>query len=140
MKIATLEDLDQIYSMGIKFMEASNYVDYSDPEVVKNVILWHISGDPKERIILLEDGGFLAASVQPFPFGKGKIASETAWWVNEEARKSGVGRELMNAFEYWAKEVAGCDMVVMTSLDEDVEKIYKKNGYKLYERAYMKVI
>lgn len=140
MKVATPEDFDAVHSMCLKFMEASGYSAFTDPDVLKDVIAHYLSADPTGYIVLLDDNGFIAGSTQRFPFGKVKIAAETAWWVNEEARKTGVGKELMGAFEYWAKNVAGCDMVVMTSLDEGVEKIYKKNGYKLYERAYMKVI
>jgi GNAT superfamily N-acetyltransferase len=76
----------------------------------------------------------------PFPFGPYSLATETAWWVEPDKRGSGLGLQLLQAFEYWAKEKAGAAMISMSSLDDKVGEMYTKQGYKLYERAYMKVL
>lgn len=139
MKIATIDDVDDVLEMGMKFLKKTGYTKYSDEQNIRNLIETVVTGRQDQMIILLEPGvGFIAGQVTPFVFGPHYIASEIAWWINEEHRKDGAGAELLEAFEYWAKNVAGCTMITLTSLDPKVGKIYEKKGYKLYERAYMK--
>lgn len=141
MKIAAPEDFEDLKTMGMNFLNASPYKDHGDEEVISKIIVNFISGDPSEKIILLKSGeGFVIGMVTPFIFGKDPVATEIAWWVEPDKRSQGLGAELHQALEYWAKNVAGCKFMSMASLDKTVEKYYKKNGYKLYERAYMKVL
>lgn len=140
MKIATIEDFDEILSMSMKFMEKTGYTEHSDEETISKLITNILIGEQNQMIILLKPGmGFLAGMCSPFLFGPHFIASEIAWWVNEDQRGSGVGAELLDAFEYWAKNVANCSLITMTTLNnEEIGKFYEKKGYELYERAYMK--
>lgn len=140
MKIAAIEDVDTIAKMAMNFMDVTDYKDLSDEETIRNLIISIVSGDPYEKIIIFSDTGFIVGAATSFLFGKHRLASEIAWWVEPEARGTGEGLTLLKAFEYWAKNVANCKLISMASLDKTVEKYYKKNGYKLYERAYMKVI
>ena len=141
MKIATLEDLDEVERMALNFLAASPYKDHGNPEVILELIQNIIQGEPTEKIIILKPTeGFVVGMVTPFIFGNAPLATEIAWWVEPDKRGSGVGAELHKALEYWAKNIANCKFMSMASLDKTVEKYYKKNGYKLYERAYMKVL
>lgn len=138
-KIATIEDLPEVLDMAMKFMSLTGYTKYSDEQTISNLIETIVTGPQNTMIILLIPGvGFLAGQASPFAFGPHRLASEIAWWINEDARKAGAGNELIEAFEYWANTVAECSMVSLTSLDDSVGKYYEKKGYKLYERAYMK--
>jgi|SRR5687767_7102640 len=139
MKIATLQDFEEIKGMAMKFMSTTGYTEYSNEETISQLIYNILTGEQNKMIILLKPGvGFLAGMSSPFLFGPHFLASEVAWWINEDKRKDGAGAELVDAFEYWAKNVAGCTMITLTSLDDSVGKFYEKKGYKLYERAYMK--
>lgn len=140
MKIAEIEDSATVLAMAMKFVEATGYRDLANEEQIKDLIIHYIEQPSDTHIIILDDFGFIAGQSTNFPFGPGKIASETAWWIDPDSRGENRGAKLMQAFEYWAKNIAGCSFISMTSLDKDVEKIYKKNGYKLYERAYMKLL
>lgn len=141
MKIATLEDLPEISTMSMKFMETTGYKDYSDKLTIDDLIFRLIMSSQNENIIILKPGvGFLAGMAVPFPFGPHLIASEIAWWIEPDKRGNKDGIELLEAFEYWAKEKAGCTMISMVCLEEEHSKIYEKKGYKLYERAYMKIL
>lgn len=141
MKIATIEDFDEIKGMAMQFMSKTGYTEYSDEETISQLISNILAGKQNEMIILLKPGvGFIAGMSSPFVFGPHLIASEIAWWINEDSRGNGDGNDLIDAFEYWAKNVAGCTMVSLSGLDDDIGKYYEKKGYKLYERAYMKNI
>lgn len=138
-KIATTEDVAEILDMSKQFMSTTGYTKYSDEQTIANLIETIVTGRQDEMIILIIPGvGFLAGQSSPFAFGPHLLASEIAWWINEERRKSGAGEELIEAFEYWAKNVARCSIISLTGLDDQIGKFYEKKGYKLYERAYMK--
>lgn len=139
MKIATLEDVATIKDMAMKFLAVSGYAEFGDEATVENLIANIVTSPATDSIIVLSEAGFIAGAVSQFPFGRCLLATEIAWWVEEDKRGTGEGLKLLEAFEYWAKNVAECKLVSMSSLDKTVEKYYKKNGYKLYERAYMKV-
>lgn len=69
------------------------------------------------------------------------IAVETYWYVMPEHR--GVGIQLMEHFEQWAKD-NGCDAVAFVhlsdSMPEILQKVYEKRGYKLIEQHFLKEI
>ena len=139
MKVATTEDSQEIVDMAMKFMATTGYTEYSNEETITQLVNNILTGKQNEMIILLEPGvGFLAGMSSPFVFGPHLIASEIAWWIEPDKRQNGVGAELVDAFEYWAKNVANCTVITLTSLDDSVGKFYEKKGYALHERAYMK--
>lgn len=130
-----------MYKMGMDFIDTTKYKKYSREEDVLMFIISHVKGNPLERIAIVEpDKGFIMGLATPFPFGPYRMASESAWWVSPEFRKLGVGLDLLNAFEYWAKEKAGCSFITMVGLSKGLDKLYNAKGYKLYEHAYMKVL
>ena len=138
-KIATTEDVAEILDMSKQFMSTTGYTKYSDEQTIANLIETIVTGRQDEMIILIIPGvGFLAGQSSPFAFGPHLLASDIAWWINEDQRKTGAGAELIEAFEYWAKNVARCSIISLTSLDDSVGKFYEKKGYTLHERAYMK--
>jgi len=140
-KIATLEDLPEIADMSMKFITTTGYSFFSDRESIEKLIEALIAGEQNEKIIIFQPGvGFLAGCATPFLFGPHLLATEIAWWVEPDKRGSGIGAEFLSAFEYWAKEKAGCAMINMVCLDDKLSKFYEDKGYKLYERAYMKVL
>lgn len=68
-------------------------------------------------------------------------AVETFWFVHPQYRKLGIGVDLLNAFEAWAK-AEGCKKVAMVHLvdsyPEVLKKFYEGVGYKLIELHYAK--
>jgi GNAT superfamily N-acetyltransferase len=141
LKVATPEDWGDVKDMVTKFIESTAYAHLSDEWVLNNLITNYLENPGSSHVCIIEPGkGFLAGMATPFPFGDYSLATELAWWVNPEERGSGLGLKLLEAFEYWAEEKAGCSLVSMSSLDDKVGEMYTKQGYKLYERAYMKVL
>jgi len=140
LKVATHEDFDVIHKMAMNFLNSSPYKDLGNEDTIAVLIADILNSPQNERIIIFSEAGFIVGAAMPFLFGPHMLASEVAWWVEPDHRGNGEGLNLLSAFEYWAKNIANCKLISMSSLDKEVEKYYKKNGYKLYERAYMKVI
>lgn len=138
LKIATRDDLTLIRRMAYEFMESTEMKHYAYEDDLNAVIDSLLDRDGSIVLLHGEDG-MIAGTLSKFPFGPYVVATEMAWWVNPDKRKSNVGRDLLEAFEFWAKKV-GADMVHMVSLDDSVGKFYEKKGYKLLERAYIKAI
>ncbi|MFZ2950891.1 MAG: GNAT family N-acetyltransferase [Desulfuromonadaceae bacterium] len=69
------------------------------------------------------------------------VAVETFWFVLPEFR--GKGLRLFAAFENWAVEKK-CDAVAMVHLTDSqpeiLEKLYRRKGYELIEKHYLKVL
>lgn len=88
-----------------------------------------VAGDPAQ--------GLLMAVAFDHPFGAGRIAKETVWFVSPAAR----GRcafLMLDAYEEWARSI-GCVSVGMASLAlNDVSKIYERRGYAAVETHFMK--
>lgn len=138
-RVATIDDLDLVISMGKKFLEVSPYANIAVDEDIQKYATEFLSyPDPKKHIALLsDDQGIIGGKVEKFFWGKALRAYELMWWVEPEARAKGIGQELIEAFEYWAKQV-GCKEIVMVGLDDRTCQFYEKNGYSLYERGYVK--
>lgn len=147
LKVGGLKDFDAIKRLCIDFYKASIYSEYGYDEDKIDSIISEFIHDPANRIIILglsEDKpvSILAASVQPIIFSKARIATEVLWWVDEGHRQSGVGLKLIEAFEYWAKNIAKADYSQLCTLNGEyadrVGKYYERLGYKLSEKAYLK--
>lgn len=129
------------------FKEESSYsVLETLDEVVLKTIESYLLKNKKEAIVILyikEERiiGIIVGTSSTLPFNNDLQCSETIWYVVPEYRKSRIGLELYEAFEYWAKEVVKA-RVIHTSNPEGgmLDKIYLKQGYKPLEQLFMKVI
>jgi len=70
-------------------------------------------------------------------------SQELFWWVDESARGSGVGLKILKKAESIARE-QGAKAFMMLSIDsldgDRVGNMYERMGYKLKEKAYMRVL
>jgi GNAT superfamily N-acetyltransferase len=137
-RIAQPEDLELVMGLVSKFLETTDYKDMADMKKIEELVLHFLTAPKEDKIILLyEDYGFIAGMVGPFPYGRQKVATEMAWWVEPTKRGKKAGSALLEAFEFWGKKL-NCDFVSMSCLDDKVAKFYEKSNYKLYERTYIK--
>lgn len=83
--------------------------------------------------------GVLMARTFDHPFGAGKWAKETVWYIAPEAR----GRsafQMLDAYEAWARE-QGCTTIGMASLaTNDVSGIYQRRSYAPAETHFLKAL
>jgi GNAT superfamily N-acetyltransferase len=144
LRVAKPEDFDIVYDMALKFINQTVYKEYLNEEVFKPLVKTFVEGSPDSIGIVAMDGdkpvGMIGGMVNYFIFGGVKLCSEVAWWVEPEYRKTGVGKDLIDALEYWAKNI-DCRFVTLSALDKDyLPKFYEKIGYDFAEISYMKKV
>lgn len=141
MKIAAIENYEAVLKMVISFSESSPYSKNIDFNKLEDLVLGILTNHHPRTVIIIdeENRGFISGCYNTHPFLKGTIATELAWWVNEEHRNNGVGEQLLSEFEHWAKE-QGCSYISMVCLNDTVSEIYENKGYTLQEKAYWKVL
>lgn len=142
---ATVEDYAEIFYMAVEFKIVSPYADLpiSDQRIIDCLSEALQSDD--YGVFIAEEGnesvGFVVGMLTKTLFSESKVAGELAWWVKPESRSSGIGIELLKAYEQWAKE-AGAKLVSVSLLENDdlhiIDKIYTKAGYTPVERSYIK--
>lgn len=108
-------------------------------ETIENYIKNYIGivAEENEEII-----GVIGGLVAPSIFDKNQlIGQETIWYVDKKYRNGIIGLKLIEAFEKECKKGKAqlIAMVCMGNLYADIlDKIYKRKGYKLMERQYIK--
>lgn len=136
-------DIDFIVQEGIKFIQyhPANLDKSIDTDYLFNLGLTLI----KEHVVLIAEeneiklgmiGGMIVPNIyNPKYFG----LQELFWWVKEEYRNTSAGMKLFKAFEKRAVDLQ-VDFISMvtTVYTPTLEKVYKKNGYKLIELSYTK--
>lgn len=139
MRIASPSDSDLIFDMALKFVNQTEYVGLYSEKGLRSLINRLLSSAMSDAVVFVEDEvGMIGGITSPFLFNPDLfVATEIAWWIEPEHRKSGKGKELLGAFEYWAA-ANGCAAVTMVALGDSVAKVYEKAGYKLRENVYMK--
>lgn len=144
LKLATAEDVGAVIEMALSFAKASPYKDLPmEREKIEELILSMMKDHNKTIVVLyMHDGkpvGMIAGMSSEMMFSREIIASEVIWWV-EPGFRSRKTLALKEAYEFWAKRI-GAKYIQMANLDDQkIERYYERTGYKLTERAYLKVI
>lgn len=144
LKLATPEDLPDILDMAMAFAHASPYKDFPMArEKIEELVLALLKDRNKTIVVLYmhenKPVGMLAGMSSEMLFSREIIASEVIWWVDPRFR-SRKTLALKEAYEFWAKRI-GAKYIQMANLDDQkIERYYERSGYKLTERAYLKVV
>lgn len=148
LKIADGDDILELKRMALNFKAHSPYRDFPvDEDKIQEFLGKLIDAGPKNAVILMaivddKPVGMLVGLAAEFIFSRDRYASEIAWWVDPAFRGS-AGKELQEAFAYWAKKV-GCKYLSMALLENEdttkMKKIYKKLGLVPAEQAWIKEI
>ena len=99
----------------------------------------HVS--PQACVLVIGDkpDGLLMAGWFEHPFGAGRYAKETVWYVVPQARGRGAIK-MLDAYEAWARE-QNCNAVGMAALaTNDVSALYLRLGYQPAETHFIKKI
>lgn len=142
-RLATIEDMPQLLRMGEAFFNSSGYDDFtsfnkSDAESTLNNL---IQGES-----LLTDGKNAMLGYVVFPMflnASTMVAQELFWWVDESARSSKLGIQILKAAEDLARFQGATAMMMLSikELDgEKVNKLYSRLGYREREQTYMRAL
>ena len=137
---AMVDDLPEILRMGRLFAEGCG-IDVEFDEISAEATALALMEDDN-GCLYIDRGGMLGGIVYPHYFNHGKtIAQELFWWCDPEARGTGVGRELFQAFEAWA-QVRGATHISMIALasQKPVGRLYERRGYRAMESTYVRMI
>lgn len=144
LKIATLEDLDTVVNTLLKFkQETQHKEDSEDLSKIRDTFSYVLSKNKEEDIIILcliQDTciGILYGSCNTLPHNNTDlIAAEKIWWVDKEYRSTGIGKQLYEAFEFWANKL-GAKYTMTGDPTGQLEQFYTNKGYSPVERIYIK--
>lgn len=145
-RLATPSDIPALVRMGRKFWSQTAYraIPYCPDSIAA-----HCTQMLSDRLLLMGElegrvCGSVGAVLGPLYANRSVlVATELWWWVNEDARNSGIGRELLSGIESAAKAV-GASIMGMIALDavepEKAKAIYSACGYVPAEHTFMKLI
>ena len=97
-------------------------------------------------VVAVQEGrmvGFLAGLITPWILDHNRLAfEEIAWFVSKLDRVGTVGIKLYVAAERVARDagVVGMYMGSLDSGDAAVEQFYKRKGFKVIEKKWMKIL
>lgn len=141
------EDIAECVEIGREFWHQTPYASILDynPEAVANLL--QILINDKLMVIAEYESeivGVAGIVVTPFHFDPSiKAAAEMFWYVRPGVRDQGVGESLLAAMEAMAKR-HGASIFSMgnmqTTNPEDTQRLLEKNGYRLTEKSFAKVL
>lgn len=144
---ATKKDVQAIAKMAEPFIGYSDYSEFVKPslEEVRESIESMI--DVGKVFVAVEEeqivGVMVGMLTHPWLSPSTIVATEMAWWVNENHRGGRTAFRLLKAFEDWAKEnraavVAMSDLVIKG--EAPLGTMLQRLGYTTVERSHVKRI
>lgn len=144
LRLATIEDYGEVLRMARAFHKSSPYSEITFSEDVCSALFdQYLLGDKTGLIIILSVDespyGMVIGHCAAPPFSTEKVASEVAWWVDEDHRGSKDSILLLKAYEDWALRV-GASVCQVAMLDDvtDLQRFYQRQGYHPAERSFIK--
>lgn len=143
LRLAEVKDYPHVLRMARRFHESSPYngLEFNEDQC-RSFFDQYLRGDRRRLVIILAGeipyGMIIGHSDSP-PFSLDRVASEVAWWVDEDKRGSRGSLLLFKAYQDWALRV-GSKITQMAMLDDvtNLEKFYTKQGFRPAERSYIK--
>jgi len=147
LRLGNERDIDTILGLVLKFFRETEY-SHLTPNLdnTRSLIAQFVSKLDEDSVCILweKDGkvtGILAGQILPLPFFGCKVATESMWWVEPEARGTEAAVHLLDSFEYWAK-LKGASMIQMAHLNNRtgnvVSRLYRRRGFKKSEITHVK--
>jgi len=149
---ATVADLDsyrdQLVGLTASFLSASQELRDVGIAIDEFFRVWQalIQGGIGVVLLAVDDGkvaGTLGGLIAKEDYSNDRFAQEGFWFVGPDYRRSGVGGQLFDAFEQWAKDngAARVRMIHLAdSMPEAVAKIYEGRGYRKIQTVYGKEV
>lgn len=143
---ASLDDIPDLIKMGKILYEGSSYANLRLDESRIRMMLekFIIEGTENFLVLISHDNGkpvgsLVAYAFQPL-FSSEKMATEVLLWLEPDYRTTQRGKELLDAYEYWAKLI-GCTAVqygLLSTADPRLAKFYERRGAEEIEKVYVR--
>lgn len=144
LRLAEERDYPDVLRMLRSFHESSTYSGISFSEgKIQEFWKYYLENNREIIVILSEQGGrprgLIVGMISRPPFSDEAVASELAWWMDPEFRRSKDSLLLFDAYQDWAFRVGAsmCHMALLAS-SPDLSKRYEKNGYQKVETTFMR--
>lgn len=137
-RFADQSDRDRVVALLRESHDAAGFTFPFQASYADRLFQQHLAAD-KACVLVAGDPaqGVLMACAFEHPFGAGRMAKETVWYVAPAARGRGAIK-MLDAYEAWARSV-GCVSAGMASLaTNDVSSLYERRGYSAVETHFMK--
>ncbi|UXT48828.1 GNAT family N-acetyltransferase [Agrobacterium tumefaciens] len=137
-RFATAEDRDRVVALLRESHEAAGFTFPFQAACADRLFQQHLASDNACVLVAGKPAqGVLMAAAFEHPFGAGRIAKETVWFVTPQARGRGAIK-MLDSYEEWARSV-GCVSAGMASLaTNDISSLYERRGYSAVETHFMK--
>lgn len=144
-RLATPSDHNEIFRLLQQFYHEAPHRKYAEfnADIVHSHITEFLQAPKLEKIVFLAEDvkpfGLLAAGTVPVFFSLDvKRAYEIAWYVEEDKRHKRDAIRLLDAYEYWAKQVGCKSIQVATMINPRLGEFYEKRGFHALETSYIK--
>ncbi len=137
-RFADASDRDRVVTLLRESHAAAGFTFPFQAAYADRLFQQHLASDHACVLVAGEPAqGVLMACAYEHPFGAGRIAKETVWYVAPWARGRG-SMQMLDAYESWAQSL-GCVSAGMASLStNDVSSLYERRGYSAVETHFMK--
>lgn len=148
LRFAGLNDIDDILVLAKKLYHGSPYASLTiNEEKIRGLLEKIIVEGGRDYLVLLSyDGdrtvGVLVGHAYEPVFSTDKVAIEMLWYLEPEFRNGVRGRDMMDAYEYWAKGVKAkvVQYGLLSSSPEGMASLYKRRGLDRVEQIFQKVL
>lgn len=145
LRLATPEDLEDVLRMAREFHGVSPYssLEFSSARSYE-LFKAYLDGDKTRLIIILSEqdkkprGMVIGMASEPL-FSDDLMATEIAWWMDPEYRRSRDSLLLIDAYQDWTRRI-GCSITQVAMLDSvtDLSGFYKKRGFERAEQSFIR--
>lgn len=142
-RLAELADVPRLVEMGHRFLDASPWAKFGKrenrvrdlPEVVRRIVTYGVAFVAEQDGVVI--GGLLGTIGPAWCIPSETVATELAWWIDEEHRGGRTAVKLLRTFEGWAY-AQGASAVALTSIDATAGRLLEALDYRMVERSYWK--
>lgn len=141
-RAATNEDIIGILVLAKEFSKEAPKTHKWNMEKTTKFIVSAIENTNMEIFLSEKNNeitGFIVGLVTEVYMSNTTIASELAWFVSKDARRSSASIKLLKKFEDWGRS-KGADYLAMADIEgiENLSKLYTRLGYSISETTYLK--
>lgn len=133
MRTATLDDIELVTNLGLKLLHKTPYHNMTADLGAARA--WVTRVIQTGVVILAGEHSLIGGVTLQLPFASETVAAELAWGsLKNGLQAAKIEKQLLEAFEYWARNVARVDVIQIGSFHG--EKFFLRRGYEKCETMY----